>query len=71
MAIEAGTIMLTTTDAAEALGVKPDTVRKYVERDQLKPDRMIGNTHIFLEAEIKRFSRVRRRRGNPGFSRKK
>lgn len=69
MAIEANVKMLTTNDVAENLGVEPDTVRKYVQRKLIKPNRMIGNTHIFLESEVKRFSRARRKRGNPSFSR--
>jgi DNA-binding transcriptional MerR regulator len=69
MAIEANVKMLTTNEVAEGLGVKPDTVRKYVQRKLIKPDRMIGNAHIFLESEFKRFSRTRRKAGNPAFSR--
>jgi len=68
VAIEANVKMLTTTDVAGLLGVKPDTVRKYVQRKQIVPFRMIGTAHLFKESECKRFARVRRKRGNPQFS---
>lgn len=72
MAIEANMKLFTTTDVAAETGLKPDTIRKFVQRGVIRPqDSMIGNAYIFSESELKRFKRSRRRRGNPTFSRSK
>ena len=60
---------LTTEQAAEALRLKPDTLRRYANRGLLQAGRRIGNYLLFAVHEVDRFDRERRPRGNPGFRR--
>jgi len=66
MIIHPNTAIYDSRSAAEYLGVKTDTVRKYVERGLLRPwDGWGGQAHLFLETELKRFQIERRGRGRP------
>jgi len=54
-------------DAAELLGLTPDTVRRYSSRGVLRPTRRLGNMLVFSDAEIQRYQVSRRKPGNPHF----
>ena len=61
----------TTEQAAERLNLRPDTMRSYVARQLIKPAKRLGNYLLFAQAEIHRYERERRTRGNPAFSKQK
>ena len=61
--------IFTTEDAAEYLDLKPDTVRKYVQRGLLTYWKTIGQAYLFTQAELDRFNDNRRGPGNPAFQR--
>ena len=54
-------------EAAELLGLSPDTVRRYSSRGLLRPSRRLGNMLVFSEQEIQRYQVSRRKPGNPHF----
>ncbi len=61
--------MFTCEQAAVELEMKPDTVRRYVCRGVIQAY-LLGDIYLITTAEIKRFTKERRGRGNPNFSRK-
>lgn len=63
--------MLTTKEAAIFMGLSEHTIRKYVERELLKPCKRIGTCCLFLESECSRYLKMRKPRGNPTFAKKK
>lgn len=51
--------------AAVYLGLKPDTIRKYVQRGVLWPSGTVGVAYIFEQAELDRFQASRKSSGRP------
>jgi excisionase family DNA binding protein len=58
---------LTTDQAAETLGLKPDTLRRYANRGVVRAGRRIGNYLLFATSEVERYRREKREAGNPNF----
>lgn len=54
----------TCEQAAAKLGMKPDTVRRYVHRGLIEAG-LIGDVYLISQQELSRFSRERRERGRP------
>ena len=61
---------MTTDQAADTLGLKPDTVRRYANRGTLRSGRKLGNYLLFAQSEVARFAREKREAGNPNFTKK-
>jgi len=61
---------MTTTKAAEYLGLSPNTVFVYIQRGLIKATK-IGPINVVTKAECDRYKRERKPRGNPHFPRKK
>ena len=59
----------TTEQAADHLQIKADTLRRYANRQLIKPGKRIGNYLLFSDREVKRFAKERRSPGNPNFRR--
>ena len=57
--------LLMTKQAAELLGLSPDTVRVYVMQGKIKRDRKFLGRLWFSRAELARFQAVRKPAGNP------
>jgi hypothetical protein len=51
--------------AAAYLGLKPDTIRKYVQRGVLWPSGTVGLSYFFEREELDRFQQSRKRSGRP------
>jgi citrate synthase len=61
--------MLTTSEVARRLGVKPATVYAYVSRGLLSSERNAdGKASLFTEAEVEAFAAGRRGTGRSGFT---
>jgi excisionase family DNA binding protein len=71
MPVQAMSPLFKLTEAAEYLGLSAESVRKYVQRDRLKPNATIGNAYLFTKQECDRFKKTIRPVGNPNFVRKK
>lgn len=61
------TILYTTNDIADYLGVRLETIYKYIKKGYLKPIRFInakyeGRVNYFEESEVKRFLNTPRRK---------
>ena len=54
----------TTAEASAALGVKPKTVTRYIERGLIVAEKR-GRDYLISAGEIERFKRERRGRGKP------
>jgi excisionase family DNA binding protein len=61
--------MFTCDQAAEELDMKADTIRRYIHRGVIEAY-LLGDIYLLTAAELKRFAKERRGRGNPNFSRK-
>ena len=53
--------------AAEYLGLRPETVRRYSSRGTLQPARRLGNMLVFSRTELDRYRIQRKKPGNPHF----
>jgi excisionase family DNA binding protein len=65
--------MLTLDQAADRLGLKPSTVRKYAQRGRIAGRKQMflhGARWVFSEAALARYATNRQPRGNPTFRRK-
>lgn len=51
--------------AAAYLGLRPETIRKYVQRGILTPQQTIGVAYVFSRSELDRYLRDRRPVGSP------
>lgn len=51
--------------AAAYLGLRPDTIRKYVQRGALWPSGTVGVAYIFEREELDRFQQSRKGSGRP------
>lgn len=60
---------MTTTQAAEYLGLTRNTVAVYVQRGLIKASR-VGPINLITKAECDRYLRERRPRGNPNLLKK-
>lgn len=69
MAIEANVRVISTAEAATLLGVKQDTVRKWIQRGLIKPAATVGQSYLLSEKVCRAFKRKKRPHGNPAFSR--
>jgi len=61
-------MMLTTTEAATVLGVKPKTVAIYINRGLITAEKK-GRDYLIADEELARFQQTRRSPGNPGTKR--
>jgi excisionase family DNA binding protein len=57
-------MMLTTTEAAEVLGVQPQTVTRHILRGMIQAEKR-GRDYLIRQEEIERFKQERRRAGRP------
>lgn len=66
MPIETGIPLYTSPEAAAYIGKSVASVRKYVQRGQLRPEPlMIGTANLFRKSELDRFLREQRAPGRP------
>jgi excisionase family DNA binding protein len=56
-------IELTAAEVAVILKLKPDTVRKHVQRGLLRPSRKVGQAYLFTSSEVRRFQKDRKKPG--------
>lgn len=70
MAIRTKEMLLTSKEAAEFLGLEPNTIPKYVRRKLLVPYSQVGRSFVFSKSECERFKETRRSPGNPAFQKK-
>lgn len=70
MAINTKSPIMDLAEAARHMKLSVHTVRKYIQRDLIKPAATIGGVHILTVEECERYNRERRKPGNPTFSRK-
>ena len=70
MTISPTETLYTSIEAAFRLGLKPDTVRKLVQRNLLHPHKTIGRSYLFRQSELDRYSKEKNPQGNPHFVRK-
>lgn len=69
VAIQTTEKLYKTNEAAEFLGISLDTIRKHVQRGNLHWFERVGLGYLFKESELSRFSKAKRKQGNPLLSR--
>lgn len=62
-------VLYTTTEAAQYLGFSENTVRVYIARGIIEPEK-IGPLNFVRRSECDRYKREKNPRGNPNFLRK-
>lgn len=60
---------MTTTQAAEYLGLSPNTVFVYIQRGLIKAEKL-GPINVITRAECDRYKKEKRPKGNPNFAKK-
>lgn len=65
MLTDSGKPLCDTEEAARMFGVRPDTVRKYVQRGQLVPTQTIGRAYLFTSDVLAEFKAAFAPRGKP------
>ena len=70
MTVKQQEMPMTTTQAAEYLGLALDTVRQYVHRGVIRATK-VGPIYLLTKAECDRYRRERKPAGNPNLRKKK
>jgi predicted site-specific integrase-resolvase len=58
---------ITTTDAAEELGISVQLVARYCAQGRLKAEQRSDGRWMILRSNLDKFKRKSRKRGNPNF----
>ena len=70
VAIQSDEKLYTTPEAAQYLGMPLDSVRRHIQRGNIRPmKKRVGQNYLITESELDRFNENRRPRGNPAFYR--
>ena len=70
MTIKNKTTLYTVQEAPEKLNLSIHSVRKYIERERIKPSHRAGTVHLMTEADLAKFEKTRKGPGNPSFKKK-